>query len=244
MKRVRLFFPYVFSALAVAFLLFLGTWQVQRLAWKENLMAQVAARADQPAKTVQALPPLAALSAQSHDYMAVQLSGRWLYERQHYWFAQIMTPPNGFPHADRIGFHVITPLLLADGQVVMVDRGFIPNRLKDQPARYNNAPQTFIGRLRWPSPRGRFDNPDQPQQGLWYVRDPQAMAQSVGLQTFPFLIDQVTPVDRWPLAGQTRMVFANRHLEYAVTWFSLAAILVIILIVWHIHSRRTPRTER
>lgn len=228
---------YGLSAIMLAVLVLLGVWQIQRLAWKEMLMTRVAERVEQAPQSLATLPSPDTWTAEAYDFTPVQLSGRWLYDRQAYWFAQIALPPADFPHADRIGFHVITPLELSSGEILMVDRGFIPTRLKDSPAAYNQAPDQFVGLVRWPSPRGRFDAADQPDRALWYVKDPQAMAAHVGLHSPAFLIEQVSAHSNWPLAGQSRLIFSNRHLEYAFTWFSLALVLVIILIVWHIRLR-------
>lgn len=229
---------YTMSVVMLAGLLSLGFWQLQRLAWKENLIAQIEARAEASPIVLKDRADLLSLRAIQHDFTPVRLSGRWLYAQQQYWFAQIATPPAGMRHGDHIGFHVITPLELSDGSVVLVDRGYIPTALKNTPERFNTSPTEIDGVARWPSPRSVFDNADQPDRGIWYVRDPEAMAAAVGLETVPFLIEQTTSNGDWPIADQTRRAFSNRHLEYAVTWFSLALTLVIILILWHIRQRR------
>jgi surfeit locus 1 family protein len=232
MAALRFYFPALLTLAMLAVLVSLGFWQVERLVWKQELLARIAMRqADRPLILNSAA--LADLQRKNDAYRRAVLRGRFG-PQTGFWFTQIENKPNGLPSADKVGYHALSPFFLADGGVLLIDRGFVPSRLKDSLSPPATKPQTLEVILRWPDQRGVFDNDDKPHQALFYVRDPQALGAHWGL-ALPAVIGERADIGLgWPRGGQTRMKIANNHLQYAVTWFGLAIVLVIISGLWHI----------
>src|SRR5579863_7847338 len=180
-KSRSLLWPTVWSAIALLLLLGLGTWQVQRLHWKEGLIAErnaalTAAPVPLP-KTLDAARPL--------EFHPVRADGEFLNDHELYLNAQSLRGDQGF--------HVITPFRLADGTILMVDRGFVPTDKKDPATRAAGEvarPTTVVGLLRLPEPPGWFTPANEPQKNSWFSIDLPAMAQAAGVgSALPFYID-------------------------------------------------------
>lgn len=230
----------VFAAFAV--LCALGTWQVQRLQWKEGLIAKIESRiASEPLS----LDELEMLWAEEGDveYTPVQIAGRFLYGREQYFLAT---------HEGQSGWYVYTPLELKDGRHLIVNRGFVPYDMKDPGRRNWTEPEgeiTFTALARDPL----FEKPgwvvpdNAPQDNLWYWKDYPAMREAMGLDadsTLPFFADvrayegDVPPL---PVPGVTRISLPNNHLQYAITWYGLAGALAA---VFGFMFFRKPETNR
>lgn len=230
---LRFFLPAIVTAIMLTALLALGFWQVERLTWKQALLARIAERQKAAPLTLSSQADIAKLTKAKDEYRRATLSGRYGRE-QLFWFTQIENKPQGLPRRDAAGYHVLVPFMLSDGTALLLDRGFVPARLKDTPDANPGDPQRLEVILRWPDKRGRFDNDDKPTEGLVYVRDPQAIGDYWGVVLPAFLAEVAAPGKHWPRGGQTRMKIANNHLQYAGTWFGLALVLVIISGLWHI----------
>ncbi|MBX3505137.1 MAG: SURF1 family protein [Parvibaculum sp.] len=234
-----MFWPTVLTLLALPVLIGLGTWQVERLQWKEELLAKIAARIDAAPSPLPPLEDWPAYDAREREYTRVELQGRFLPEEFHY-FTQ---GANGAP-----GYAVISPIEVAEGAVVLVDRGFVPVALKDAGLR-GGIPvgeQRFIGILRAPSQRGAFDGADDPAKNIWMVRDPSVMGAALrGIDVAPFIVEAEEGAfpGEWPKAGRTRIDIPNNHLDYALTWYGLALVLVVIYFAWHRANGRIGREK-
>jgi surfeit locus 1 family protein len=140
------------------------------------------------------------------------------------------------------GYHVLTPLQLNDGRLLLVDRGWIPYDRRDHFATVEG--QTKIaGILRQPESH-LFVPKNDVAKNNWYQIDLTAMAQNAGIGPFmPFVMDvDATPNEGgYPVGGQTRIDLPNNHFGYAVTWFGLAAVLVIIYLVYSFPTRENKR---
>ena len=212
-------------------LIALGTWQVERRAWKIALIERVEQRVHQaPAP----LPPRAqwpTVNAADHEYLPVTLQGQWLADKTV--LAQAVTELGA-------GFWVITPLQQADGSAVLVNRGFVPQA---QRAQWLAAPlpagspttATVQGLLRMTEPGGGFLRHNDPAQQRWFSRDVAAIGQALQLAgAAPFFIDANLPdaqahtahTATWPRPGMTVVRFHNSHLVYALTWYGLALMVV------------------
>ena len=129
------------------------------------------------------------------------------------------------------GFWVVTPLRTTSGDVVLVNRGFVPPERRDPATRGEGDPQaevTVTGLLRMTEPKGAFLRTNDPASDRWYSRDVAAIAAARGLsQVAPFFIDaDATPnAGGYPIGGLTVIAFPNNHLIYALTWFALALML-------------------
>jgi surfeit locus 1 family protein len=216
--------------LAVAFviLISLGTWQVERLHWKEGLIAEIEAR--------RTAPPISATQALDDvardvdvDYRAITLSGHFDHTKERYFLAT----NDGEP-----GFYVYTPLTLADGKIVFVNRGFVPEELKDPAKRQpgevaGDVTVTGLARAKLTA-KPSFMVPDnEPAKNLFFWKDMNAMASSAGLDkqnVLPFFVDAGAAPNPggYPVGNVTQIDLPNNHLSYAVTWYGLAAALVVI----------------
>jgi surfeit locus 1 family protein len=205
------------ALIAAAALLFagfaaLGTWQVQRLSWKLDLIERVEQRVH--AAPVEA--PAGPVTAAADEYRHVVLHGRFLHA--HETLVQAVTEQGP-------GWWLVTPLRQADGRSVLVNRGFITTESKALAAR-PDGDLTVTGLLRLTEPRGGFLRHNDPAAGRWFSRDVAAIAAARGLSgAAPYFVDADAGTDAWPVGGLTVVRFHNNHLVYALTWFGLAAMV-------------------
>jgi surfeit locus 1 family protein len=223
-----LILPGLATLIAFAILVSLGAWQLRRLEWKEGLIGRMNARihaVPQPLPAREVWPNL-----QLQDFEYLRVTARGVLEHQYETFvfhaggSGVLEP----------GWLIMTPLRLASGDRVIVNRGFVPDALQN-PAR--RAPGQIAGEteltglLRAPEPRNPFTPADRPDSRVMYVKDPAAIAARFNLDNVaPFLIDaDATPVPGgWPKGGQTTMSIPNNHFSYALTWFGLAITLLVV----------------
>jgi surfeit locus 1 family protein len=225
--------PTVFSLPAFLVLLGLGTWQVDRLHWKERLLAERhAAVAAPPIELPRSLD-----EARGLEFRHVRVRGTFRHDKELYLAA---TSDLG-----TIGKHVLTPLVFEDGRVVLVNRGFVPDERKD-PSRRQAGQVTGIvevdGLLRLPPERKPvwFVPDNNPDRNFWFWVDLPAMARAAGIDgVLPFYVDagSMPNPGGWPRGGVTRIELPNDHLQYAITWYSLAIALAVIYVLYH---RRKP----
>jgi surfeit locus 1 family protein len=212
----------------LAVLIALGSWQLERRAWKLALIAEMQARLTAPEIALDALP-----DGPARDYRRVVVSGRFDHAKEVYWLTT-GPEPEGEP-----GYHVITPLLREDGPAILIDRGFVPVALRDalnRPQGQAEGPVTIKGILRESQPAGLFTPPDDPGRRLIYARNIPRIAAEIGLApVMPVFIeaDAAANPGGYPLGGQTVLALRNEHLQYALTWFGLAAALVIVYLLYH-----------
>ncbi len=238
----------VVTALALAALVALGAWQAHRLAWKENLIANVDARihaapVDIPAPLAwPSLDPLAA------EYTAVRLTGTFDHAREVHVFIALEQPKGPFGGQ---GYFVLTPLILADGHAVFVNRGFVPSGRKDPATRAEGqlaGPATVSGLLRPAETATWLSAPDDPAKNVWFVRNPAAMATATGLdpaKVAPFTVDAFASdiPGGLPQGGETIVAFSNNHLGYAITWYGLALALSAIYAILALRTLRAIRAR-
>jgi len=231
------FRPYPGLTIACAALLgalvWLGTWQLERLQWKLNLIATVDSHMAAAPVTLDQIQRMGADDAQ---YRKVTLSGRFDHAQEAYIFA---TAAEGVAV-----YHVLTPFTTDDGKVLMVDRGAVPQDRLDPKTRVagNVEGQTKVtGVWRLPDPPGAFTpNPD-PAKRIWYARDLKSIAAADHLSlAAPVVIeaDAAPNPGGLPRGGQTVVNFRNQHLSYAVTWYGLAAVLLGVWLAYHISRGR------
>lgn len=216
------------AALLFAVFAALGSWQVKRLFWKLDLIERVDQRVKAPATVAppQAQWPRVTLNAD--EYRHVRLQGHFLHD--HETLVQASTVMGA-------GFWVLTPLKAADGSTVLVNRGFVPPDKRDRASRAGAEPQgevALIGLLRMTEPGGGFLRENDPAHQRWYSRDVQAIAKAHGLgQVAPYFVDaEAHAAQEWPAGGLTVIAFKNNHLMYALTWFTLA--LMVLGAAWHV----------
>ncbi|MRL68026.1 SURF1 family protein [Brevundimonas sp. SPF441] len=221
-------------ALFVGFLA-LGGWQVQRLAWKTNLIAQVDARVHAAVVPAPGLTQWAGVTRDKDQYRRVMVRGRFLHDKET--LVQAVTDVGG-------GFWVMTPLVDDRGFTVLINRGFVPAGRRDPAVRADGqveGPQTVTGLLRITEPKGGFLRANDPAGDRWRSRDVAAIAARRGLTTVaPYFIDADASPNPggWPRGGLTVIRFANSHLVYALTWFGMALLTLVGLWLFLRDGRR------
>lgn len=229
------------AVLAFGGLVALGTWQLYRLQWKLALIERVNQRvhaAPVPAPGPTRWP---AISAKSDEYRHVRLSGTFLY--------QLSTKVQASTELGS-GYWLLTPLREEDGNVVLVNRGFIRADAPDRAP--EDAPQvsTVTGLLRISEPGGGFLRDNNPAANRWYSRDVRAIAAARGLtRVAPYFVDADAGQETGPAApvgGLTVIAFHNNHLLYALTWYALALMVAgaSLLVAREERKRRKPRRGR
>ncbi len=233
--RAPRIWPVLIAALAgTVILLSLGVWQVKRLAWKEALLAQLAARA--AAAPVDLTEAAAIISGGGDvEFQRVKVPGRYLAGGS---MKMIATYDSGQ------GWTIITPAVSEDGWAVLVDRGRIPASGLAQLAE-PDGPVVLDGVLRrHAAARGTFDPVNDPAANLWYWWDVPAMQAAAqfpaGLRPFPAVLQLLAQpgASPFPRPDQPKATLANNHLGYAITWFGLAATLVGVTGVYIFDLRR------
>lgn len=241
-RRLAILLPLVILAFII--LCGLGVWQLQRLAWKTDLIATVEART--VLAPVDAPGPSAwpALDYDDVDYLPVTLAGTYRNDLEVHVYAAL-TEPAG-PVGGQ-GYFVMTPFETADGWWVIVNRGFVPTERKDPATRPDGQIEgltAVTGLLRQPQGRNAFTPADDVEGNLWFTRDPAAIAAADGLPAdlvAPYYIDaRFDPAlpGGLPQGGETVVSFPNNHLQYVITWFGLAIALVGVFIAWLRSTRR------
>ena len=212
------------------FLLFtaLGIWQIERLAWKLDLIARVDQRIHASPRAVPAPGQWSALDPQAIEYSHVTATGSFRHDQET--LVDALTERGA-------GYWVLTPLVTRAG-TILVNRGFVPTDHADDRTRAAGnieGPIMLTGLLRQSEPRGRVLRPNNPVANRWYSRDVVAIAKARALGVVaPFFIDADAAPNPggFPIGGLTVVTFRNAHLVYALTWFALAALslggLVII----------------
>ena len=229
---VRLIAPAVFAVIVFVILVGLGIWQLERLAWKEALIARVAAGLASDPVAAPAPDTWASLNLRDAEYRPVTLQGVFDHSREIH-VVHALTDPNG--PLGGLGYQVFTPLRTDGGWWVYINRGFVPRENKDAATRSAgqiDGEATVVGLLRGVGTRSWFTPGDDPSGNEWFSRDPMLFAEASGLpanEVAPYLVDARFDPDLpggLPQGGETLISFPNNHLQYALTWFGLAAVLV------------------
>jgi surfeit locus 1 family protein len=229
----------VTTIVALAILIGLGLWQIERLHWKLSLIAAIDERMAAPAMPAPRPADWPSLDLKSLEYHHLRLTGRFDNAHELYYFTQ--------DDDGNAGYDIVTPFALDTGGTVLVDRGFVPEARKDPATRKAGEIEgatAVTGVARAPQARGPFDAKDDPAKNIWFSRDPAAMAAALKLdRAAPFYLEaDATPnPGGLPVGGRTRVNIRNEHLQYAITWFGLALVLVGVYLSWHWSQGRMGR---
>lgn len=224
---IRQFFKFSFIAATLAVLLALGTWQLERLQWKEQKIERYTS-----AQQTAAVPLLDILQQSEADlpslqYRRITLSGTYLHDKELHL--------GGRRYYGNTGYEIHTPLKLANGQYILVNRGWVPTEFKDPtdrptdefPASIKNA----TAMIRIPKEPGIFTPDNHPEKNFWFTVDIAAMEAQTGLPLTPFTANLISPERErtdFPAPSDGKVVLRNDHLGYAITWFLLAIGAAII----------------
>lgn len=210
-------------------LLGLGTWQLQRKAWKEKLIATVTGRITQAPQPLAPRTQWPALTADEREYAHVKFTATFLPGEAYVYTAGSSLRPDVTDQ----GFWVFAPAKLDDGAVILINRGFVPNGHKETGT--PTAPVELVGYMRWPEEHGMFAPADDIKANLFFTRDQNAMAAAHHWQLdAPFYIDQEAPPPPGglPKPGKIEVTLPNNHWQYALTWYGLALALIGVYGVW------------
>ena len=220
---------------ATLFLVGLGTWQMQRLAWKEALIAEREAglsmpEAPLPGRFDDGEP------AEAFDFRTVTVKGVFRHDLEQLYGARA--------RANMLGHHVLTPLIPADGPAILVDRGWVPADKVHPAARSGgqlagDVSVSGIARYRAADRPGLFTPENDPDAGRWYHYDLEAMTEALGIPLSPLVVEaDATPnPGGLPIGGRTVTTLTNNHLQYAITWYALAVALIGVYIVFRRQRR-------
>lgn len=205
----------------------LGVWQLQRLAWKQGVLAEIEAQIAGEAVALPADP-----DPQADRYLPVEIAGRMEPGELH-----VLVSSRDYG----AGFRIIAPFETRDGRRIMVDRGFVLNEAKD--AERQIGEMGLEGNLHWPDERDGFTPEDDPEGNWWYARDVEKMSDALG--TAPVLVIARTETDPGiRVMPVTTEGIPNDHFEYAMTWFLMAVTWVGMtgFALWRIRRRNAGGT--
>jgi cytochrome oxidase assembly protein ShyY1 len=234
-----LLLPGLFVLGALTVLIGLGIWQLERLAWKEALIVTLERRVNAPPIP---LPPPQAwpkLTQDTSEFQRVSVTAEYLDRPA----AHVFTGGSALrPDIKAPGYFVFAPARLPTGEIVVVNAGYVPDRGSAQ----LKGKAEIVGYLRWPEARSWFVSDHDASGSTWHVRDHRLMARRLGWgdTIAPFYIDQESqvPPGGVPRPGPLTVKLRNDHLGYAITWFGLAAVLLVVFGFWLV-SRAQRSTQ-
>jgi len=205
--------PLLFMICAITLLTGLGVWQLERLQWKNAQIEKIA--------NAQQMPILGTLpqDLDGLDYRRVALTGTYLHDKEMHMV--------GHPEGEGAGFYIVTPFQLEDdGRIIIVNRGFSPPNRESKP----EGLQTLTGIIRPARQKRLFSPENQPAKNVWFYEDIDAMSQAAGTVLTPVIVEAVgiAQKDMYPMPHDGNVSLRNDHLNYAITWFSLALIGVVM----------------
>ncbi len=219
---------------ALLMLIGLGSWQLQRLQWKNDLISSFEARSAADAITI----PAANAELDDLEFRNLALHGVFQHDKE--------TFLTGRTYEGNAGFHVVTPLLLDDGRIILVNRGWVSEDYRD-PAKRAFSQITgqisVVGILRRPGVKGYFVPENEPENGFWFTLVPSEINQHLGLGDAAidrFYADALRTSDvvTLPIAAKTKLNLRNAHLSYAMTWYGIALSLLGVYLAFHYQAGR------
>jgi surfeit locus 1 family protein len=222
----RLFWPLFFGILGTVVLVSLGTWQLQRLTWKEGVIAEINARiASDPV----ALPE--PIDLERDKYLPVAVSGTITEDEIH---LLASTRDAGAV------YRLVSAFETEGGRRIMIDRGWIKTEDKDAARPAHDV--EVVGNLHWPDERDSFTPANDVDGNIWFARDVEQMAEV--LNTEPVLLIVREDSDKGAIATPLPVDTAalpNNHLEYVLTWYGLAIVWVAMTLYYLRRMRKTKK---
>ncbi len=221
----RLLFLLVFGIVGGGVLVSLGTWQVRRLEWKQGVLAEIEARIAADPVALPATP-----DPEADRYLPVRVDGTLGEAELH---VLVSTRDLG------AGYRVIAPFTTDAGRRILVDRGFIPTEAKDR--RRTTGAMEITGNLHWPQEIDGFTPDPEPDENIWFARDVPTLAAALDTEPVLLIARSQTDPEVTPLPVTT-VGIPNDHLQYAVTWFGLALVWVMMTLYFLWRTRARPRS--
>jgi surfeit locus 1 family protein len=224
----RLFVPALSTVVMLAILTGLGVWQLERLQWKEGLLAEIAHAEQSPAVKLPAVPS---------PFAKVEVTGTLREDLSALLGAEVRDTKTG----TQLGAQLIVPLQREGAPTVLVDRGWVP-MTRAAPIAMPRGEVTIDGYVRAPDHGGLFSATDNVAERRFYTLDPEKIGAALGLtDVAPFTLIELgpTPPLQFPDPAKHLPRPPNDHLQYAITWFGLASALLVIFVI---HARKTFRS--
>jgi len=225
--------PALLALVGSVVLMSLGTWQLERKAWKDALIDTLTRRLAAPPAVLPEPARWASLDAKADEFRRV----RFRADLDPGQAALVFTSGSALrPDASGLGYWIFSPARLDDASVVVVNRGFVPEGRQDATTWPRvSGPLEIVGVMRWPESPGLFTPAASPARNIWFARDQLAIAAAKDWgNVAPFYIEQEAPSTPGglPRVGTLAIRLSNNHLQYAITWFGLAAVLVVVFAVY------------
>jgi len=230
--------PTIFMLITVVLMGYLGVWQLQRLAWKNALIASIEQAQAQAPKDLLSYSPEQLVQAQWHNVM---VTGKLLNEKELYAMPRYLD--------SELGYGVLTPLEVktSGGNVyVLINRGWVAPANKDPHTRAAGNPAGMVnvsGVVRSGFKKGLFTPVNNPQKNIWFWYDLPEMAKTLGLPLLPVLIDASdvvvhgAPLSVGPKPFPLEIKIRNDHLGYAITWFAIGFIALVMYVVYYAEKK-------
>lgn len=238
-----------FTVVMVALFIGLGVWQLQRRAEKHALIAALTERVGAAPEPLSPSLQWRALSATSDEFRRVTFTATYakLPDAMVYSAGSAVREDVSGP-----GTWAFLPARMASGETVVIDAGFVANTMQERSVEdravaklITGEPVTLTGYLRFPESAGLLTPAENRDKRLWFTRDHHAMAKTLGWgEVAPFYIDLESPVpdNGIPKPGPLTPHLRDEHMQYAITWFSLAGALIVAFAVWA-RGRRKGHAE-
>jgi len=229
-----LFWLTVVTVPALVTLLALGTWQIQRLHWKNELVNSFEARA----MAAPVRPPKVADVTPAREFIRLALLGEFQHDQEIYL--------TGRTYEGNAGFHVVTPFQLVDGRTILVNRGWVSEAYRDRSSREFSlvaGEVTVDAILRLPATKGYFVPENDPDAGFWFTLIPAEIFQHLNLPgqlITGYYADalRASEVVTLPIGAKTKLNLRNAHLSYALTWYGIALALIGVYAAFHYQAGR------
>ena len=221
MSVKKFIFPSILGLFGVSFLFMLGIWQLNRLEWKNNLLAKIEDKMLEPPIEM----PLNPIQMRD-QYRSVSLSGMLVPEELHVLTSVKRLGP---------GFLIVSPFILEDGRKILLDRGFVAEINKNT-ARYNGKLK-LVGNLFWPNETDGFTPKPNKNKNIWFARNLELMASYLGTEKI-MVVASKSLLDFGLIKQPLNVHLPNNHLQYAITWFSLAVIWFLMSIYFILVVRK------
>jgi surfeit locus 1 family protein len=240
MKFRPFFWLTVVTVPALLVLVGLGTWQLARLQWKNDLISSFETRMKAPEIAV----PAVETGLDEVEFRRLALTGRFLHEKEIFL--------TGRTYEGNAGFHVVTPFELADGRIILINRGWVSEEYRNPSKRafsQHEGVTTVTGMLRRPAQKGYFVPENEPENGFWFTLVPSQINAHLGLGSAAisgFYADalRTSAVITLPIAAKTELNLRNAHLSYALTWYGIAMALIGVYLAFHHQAGRLQLRRR
>ncbi|MDG2340249.1 MAG: SURF1 family protein [Paracoccaceae bacterium] len=222
----RIIFPLLLCIVGAGILLKLGFWQVDRHEWKKGVLAEIGGQI-----TAQQVALPDAPTESQHQYLSVKVIGE-------IGSAEVTV----LASTKQVGaiYRIIAPFRTDDGRMILVDRGFVLDELRDNPRPIGVA--TLTGNLLWPDEIDKYTPAPDLKAGIWFARDLEKLAIQLNTDPVLLVVRQSSQVGSGitPLPVDITGI-PNNHFEYVITWFGLALVWVLMsgLLIW----RQTRKSE-